>query len=82
MNAKSYKTDTDEKLWYILILSPLVHLKASILELEKDMLMYWEEFMWKKSSLKTGNINMNPWDYINSLKTPTNNGQLSNYKHP
>ena len=39
MNAKSYKTDTDEKLWYILILSPLVHLKASILELEKDMLM-------------------------------------------
>lgn len=23
----------------------------------------------KESSLKTGNINMNPWDYINSLKT-------------
>ena len=39
MNVKLYKTYTDEKLWHIPILSPLVQLKASILELEEDMLM-------------------------------------------
>ena len=38
-DEKLYKTDTDEKLWHILILSPLVHLKASIPEMEEDMSM-------------------------------------------